>query len=363
MKKQLLEKTINSKSKMIYKPYFFDLSDNAQKLKFKKLLDDNPQILFVDSIKEQLEELIKINHPSKHFTETELSNQINKEIGEKYEEYGIWVYYPWRNRIVHLLNESDFITVRTNRNKYKITQEEQDLLNSKVIGVVGLSVGQSVALTMAMERSFKELRIADFDTIDLSNLNRIRTGVFNLSIPKTVVVAREIAELDPFLKVVLYNEGLTNENMMEFLNDLDVLIDECDSLDLKINMRKSAKKLKIPVVMDTSDRGLIDVERFDLEPNRPIMHGLIEHLDIHNVKDLTNQQKIPYALAMVGGDSISERLKYSMNEVGKTISTWPQLAADVVAGGGHTAFVSREICLGKTLKSGRYYIDLDKFFS
>jgi len=347
---------------MIYKPKFYNLSDENEKCKFQTLLDGNPQILIVDSIEEQLEELIKINHPSKQFNQTELRERVNQKLGETPNEYGVWVYYPWRNTLVHLLNKNDFIKVRTNRNKYKITQEEQDELNTKIIGVVGLSVGQSVALTMAMERSFLELRIADFDTIDLSNLNRIRTAVFNLSVPKTVVVAREIAELDPFLKVILFKDGLTNENMGEFLKGLDVLIDECDSLDLKINMRKAAKKIKIPVVMDTSDRGLVDVERFDIDSNLPIMHGLIEHLDINNVKDLTNQQKIPYALAMVGDKSISERLKISMKEVGVSISTWPQLAADVVAGGGHTAYVVRKICLGKTLDSGRYYVDLDKIF-
>ena len=31
--------------------------------------------------------------------------------------------------------------------------------------------------------------------------------------------------------------------------------------------------------MATSDRGLVDVERFDLEPHRPILHGLLGDLD------------------------------------------------------------------------------------
>jgi tRNA A37 threonylcarbamoyladenosine dehydratase len=53
----------------------------------------------------------------------------------------------------------------------------------KRIGVVGLSVGQSVALTLALERSFGELRLADFDRLDLSNLNRIRAGVHDLNLP------------------------------------------------------------------------------------------------------------------------------------------------------------------------------------
>lgn len=40
------------------------------------------------------------------------------------EEYGVWVYYPWSTRLVHLLDEAEFIELRTNRNKYKLTPEE-----------------------------------------------------------------------------------------------------------------------------------------------------------------------------------------------------------------------------------------------
>ncbi len=117
---------------------------------------------------------------------------------------------------MRVLAEKDFIRLRTSRNRYKITQEEQDLLCSKKIGIIGLSVGQSVALSLAMERTFGELRIADFDTLDLSNMNRIRTGLFNLGIKKTWIVAREIAEIDPFLKVVIFDEGITEENKDDF---------------------------------------------------------------------------------------------------------------------------------------------------
>ncbi|HPF91885.1 MAG TPA: hypothetical protein PLL57_14590, partial [Flavobacteriales bacterium] len=71
----------------------------------------------------------------------------------------------------------EFALVRTDRNRNKITREEQAILSSKKVGVIGLSVGQSVSLTLALERSFGEIRLADHDTLELSNLNRIRSGV------------------------------------------------------------------------------------------------------------------------------------------------------------------------------------------
>jgi len=65
------------------------------------------------------------------------------------------------NEVVHLLEESEFAELRTNRNRYKITPDEQATLARKRIGVVGLSVGQSAALILALERSFSEMRLAD----------------------------------------------------------------------------------------------------------------------------------------------------------------------------------------------------------
>jgi hypothetical protein len=118
--------------------------------------------------------------------------------------------------------------------------------------------------------------------------------------------------------------------------------------------------LQIPVVMDTNDRGMLDVERFDLEPNRPILHGLADGLDPSNIKDLSNEDKIPYILKMVGAETISTRLKASMMEVEQSINTWPQLASSVVLGGALTTDVCRRILLDQYHESGRYYVDLEE---
>lgn len=364
---QLTEQTLAYQNS--YKPVFFRLLDPEQKNAFEVLIQSRANLQVYDHIESQVEELIKCLQPTIVFMPPSvLATAVTKHFnGVNPEEFGVWVYYPWANKLVHLLDEADFAIVRTNRNKHKITAQEQQMLAQKKIGVMGLSVGQSVSLTLAMERGFGELRIADFDELDLSNINRIRTGVYNLKIKKTVIVAREIAEIDPYLNVVCFEEGITEANLDTFLTEsgkLDLLIDECDSFDIKINARTKAKALGIPVLMEGSDRGTIDIERFDLEPERPVLHGMVDHLDMSKYKTLTTlDERAPYITAVTGVETLSPRMKASAVEIMGTISTWPQLASAVTYGGGVTADLARKILLNLLKVSGRFFLDLDELIS
>ena len=102
----------------------------------------------------------------------------------------------------------------------------------------------------------------------------------NLGLKKTTIVAREIAEIDPFIKVTCFHEGVNEQNADAFFLDdggaLDLVIEECDSVDIKILARIKARQRGIPVLMDTSDRGMVDIERYDLDSSYPILHGLID---------------------------------------------------------------------------------------
>lgn len=348
---------------LVFKPVFLRITDPSEKLALDQLIENNVSF-FHDEIYGQLQELVKMKSPAVRIKPEEYPELIKKHLsGKDIHTYGVWVYYPWNRRLVHMLDEDEFTRVRSNRNQYKITEKEQKILSGKRIGIIGLSVGQSIALTLAMERGFGELRLTDFDTLELSNLNRIRSGVHNLGIPKVVLTAREIAEMDPFLKVSCFFNGLTEDNMDDFFTGngkLDILVDECDSLDVKILARFKARDLRIPVIMDTSDRGMLDVERFDLEPDRPILHGTIENVDPKTIKGLSTEDKIPVMLQMLGVENISLRAKASMIEVEQTINTWPQLASSVALGGAVGADVCRRILLDQYHSSGRYYIDLEE---
>lgn len=153
----------------IVRPRRFRLSSAEGRRAIENLLQSKAGITVYDTLYTQLRDLIRTRHPSRKISRQELDTLAREHLGPiPAEEYGLWFYYPWSMRLVHLLDEDEFVELRTNRNRYKITPDEQIQLSRKIVGVVGLSVGQSVALTLAMERSFGELRLADFDVLDLS---------------------------------------------------------------------------------------------------------------------------------------------------------------------------------------------------
>ncbi|MEO6851102.1 MAG: ThiF family adenylyltransferase, partial [Mucilaginibacter sp.] len=293
--------------KGIYKPVILKPDAATDQITLQALFDDGEVMVVHDEMNGQLQELIKSKNPSIKIKPDEYPELITQHLaGKDIAEYGVWVYYPWSKRLVHLLDEEEFVEVRTNRNRLKITRDEQAVLKSKKIGIVGLSVGHSIALTIAMERICGHLKLADFDTAELSNLNRIRTGVHHMGLNKTIIAAREILEIDPFINIEIFDDGLHQGNMDEFFmggGKLDVFVEVCDSIDVKIESRYKAREFQIPVIMDTNDRGMLDVERFDLEPQRPVLHGLADGLDPESIKDLTNQEKIPYILKIVGAET------------------------------------------------------------
>ncbi|TVS89901.1 Rv1355c family protein [Mycobacterium helveticum] len=321
-----------------------DPSDPADDAPLERLRAD-PVIEFIDHREEQLENLRRLRPPA----DPEL-------LAEPWR----WAHFPWRRAVVAVLGPRGFRAVRLDRNRNLITTEEQARLGALRIGVAGLSVGHIIAHTLAAQGLCGELRLADFDRMELSNLNRVPATVLDLGLNKAEVAARRIAELDPYLPVHVMDAGLTAETVDEFLEGLDIVVEECDSLDIKAILRESARRRRIPVLMATSERGLVDVERFDLDPQRPILHGLLGELDIALLPGMSSREKVPHMLRHLDAQRLSPRTAASAVEIDRSVSTWPQLAGDVILGASAIAEAVRRIGLGEELRSGRTRIDVGR---
>jgi CRISPR-associated DxTHG motif protein len=347
-----------------WRPTLYDAASDVEFTAVGDLLDSGEIVFVHDEIQSQLRELTALRRPDRRWTPAENDEAVRQHLGRTpRRRYGVWVHYPWSRRLVHLLPRDDFRRVRTDRNQYKITPDEQARLASFHIGVVGLSVGNMAAVTLALEGIGGAFTLADFDQLSLSNLNRLRGGVQDIGVDKTVIAARELFEIDPWLDIRLHQGGIQPDAVDEFLiggGRLDLVVEESDDLWAKIVVREQARQHRIPVIMDTSDRGLLDVERFDREPDRPVLHGLVGHLRADDLRHMSARDKIPIVLGIVDENRMSTRMAASLPEVSTTISSWPQLASGVALGGALVADAARRILLGEHTESGRYYADIEE---
>ncbi|MEK7066766.1 MAG: ThiF family adenylyltransferase [Patescibacteria group bacterium] len=327
--------------------------------------EDIPQTAkIIDAFSSGVEELFFANNPRFKKSMPEAKEPLDdflKNHGIK----DIWIYYPARDIAVRCLPEDLYFKLRTARNRNIITQDEQINYRNTKVGVVGLSVGSAVLSALVMSGGPKVLKIADFDTVEISNLNRINATLLDIGADKTAVAAREIWELDPFADLHLYPSGVSDDNLTVFITGepkLDIFIDEMDSVEMKARARLVCRENKIPVLMatDNGDDVLLDVERYDLEPERPIFHGLVEEKEVMNAKNLNYQQWVELATKIVDPKYLPESMRQSLSEIGKTIAAIPQLGPTASVAGTAIAYAVRRIVNNQTMPSGRYVVSLEK---
>lgn len=348
-------------------PTVFTLSNKEDNEALIALFQEGKIQSTVDDYEEQQLELFGVNNPTKVYTPTfkeefrdyYLSLQKDKTI---YED-GNWVYFPWSSKLVHILSEDDFQKVRTARNKNLIDEEEQKKFYSTTVGIGGLSIGSSVAFLLTLQGGAKHIKLADMDRLALSNTNRILMGVDNLGVLKVEMAARRMYEINPYMKIELFREGLTPGNIDSFFDGLDVVVDELDNIAIKYLIREKAREYKIPVLMgtDNGDNAVIDVERYDKEENIKYFHGNMgDDLSYDALLKLDKFGIGKMATRCVGTENVTVKMQESLLQMGKTIVSWPQLGGAALINGTAIAYCIRKIANGQPLENNRALINIDE---
>lgn len=325
--------------------------------KLQNFLSQNPNIQKLDHYQQQLLELHKSRFPKQASVRESQNTFITKICKSRpIETTGNWVYFPWRNSLVHLLTDNLFQELRLSRNYPLIRKSDQQKFYNLTIGIVGLSVGNSIAQSIIHSGGGKQLKIADPDTLDLSNLNRIRASVVNLGQNKTHLTAQQIYEVNPYAKLSLFDQGIQPSNLKSFLLDdppVDLLIDEADDLVTKHYLRLAARALGIPLIM-TTDNGYesnTSILRFDLNKNIGNLNNacttldeVIENYLNHPRPQLTEKEKLVHIAHLLKPENICPEMQTgAMMRAEEKIAGWPQLAMTVFLGGGTAAYAALRI--------------------
>ena len=352
-----------------FQPRIFDLSRARDRRALAALARARKIHRVSDDYEEQMREHFAVTHPSRVYAPDfeQLFQQYRTDAARRTPlwQSGRWVYFPWLSALTHILEEKSFQIVRTARNRNLITKEEQEKFYNAVVGIAGLSVGNSVALTIVLQGGARHIKIADHDRLALTNTNRIRTGVQNLGLPKTEMTAREIYEINPYARVEIFSEGLTPQNIARFfggVRPLDIMVDAIDNLAMKRLIREEAKKRRVPIVMgaDNGDNAIIDIERHDKNPRLPFFHGRLGKTSYEALVKLDKFGLGRTITQYLGPENITPRMLESLAEMGKTIVSWPQLGGAAVLNGAAVAYCVRKIVNGQPLEQNRAFVSLDE---
>lgn len=337
-----------------------------------KLLSDQPSVTVLDDIDLYIGELFDIEYPSKKDikSKSELDDFKLKLTADDVDSWGAWVYLPWLNLCQHIPLKDDLRRLRTSRNRNLISAQEQLLLYSKTIFIAGMSVGSNVVEAMVSQGIGGKFVLADMDIIEPSNLNRIRSPLHHVGLHKIEAISRKVWEMDPYIDIIACNEGVNPDVVNQVLteNQIDIIVDEMDSLSMKVLLREVAKERSLPVVMaaDDGDDALVDIERYDIHENLALFNGLIPEAVIDRIKQGPLPRKelgLMIGKYFVGPEHIPLRMFESLMEIGKTLPSWPQLGGAAALSGISIAYVSKKILIGEPVREGRILISLDEKLS
>ena len=182
----------------------------------------------------------------------------------------------------YIYNEDQYYQEAFSRNIGLLTPSEQKVLKNSRVAIPGMGgVGGVHLMTMARS-GIGRFNIADFDIFEPVNVNRqFGATASSFGRPKLDVMKEQALMVNPYLDINTFPDGLTADNLDEFLKDVDVVIDGLDffSFDMRRLLFNTARQKGIHVItagpmgfssallVFAPDRGMAFDEYFNITEN------------------------------------------------------------------------------------------------
>ena len=125
---------------------------------------------------------------------------------------------------------------------------QQKIMDSTmlIIGMGGL--GSPTALYLAAS-GVGHIIIADFDQVELSNLQRqIIHGTSDIGDDKVNSAKAKMLEINPNIKVTIANEIVHDDNLASLIKDVDIVLDGTDNFESRFEINKACVEFQKPLV-------------------------------------------------------------------------------------------------------------------
>jgi len=128
-------------------------------------------------------------------------------------------------------------------------EAEQKALLTKKVAIAGVGGdGFQLGLKLAM-MGVENFSIADPEDFEAENSNRVLGATTNdCGQNKADIFKKRVLELRPNAKIEIFNDGVTKDNVVDFMADADLVLDESELTHLEIgtNIAREARRIKVP---------------------------------------------------------------------------------------------------------------------
>ncbi len=115
-----------------------------------------------------------------------------------------------------------------------------DKLKKATVGVAGLGgLGSAVAIALA-RMGLGTLILVDYDVVEPSNLNRQQFTIDQIGTPKAETIKTILAKINPYVRVNIFREVLTGDNLSDMFKSADVLVECFDRAEEKKMLLETA---------------------------------------------------------------------------------------------------------------------------
>ena len=109
----------------------------------------------------------------------------------------------------------------------------QQKLDGSTVGIAGLGgLGSNIAVHLA-RLGVGRLVLVDFDTVEVSNLNRQHYTMKDIGIPKTLALLEQLEAINPYLQYEPHTERIIPANAARLFAGCDVVCEAFDRADQK----------------------------------------------------------------------------------------------------------------------------------
>ncbi|MEX1033012.1 MAG: molybdopterin-synthase adenylyltransferase MoeB [Cellvibrionaceae bacterium] len=186
---------------------------------------------------------------------------------------------------------------------------QESLLRSRalIIGLGGL--GSPVAMYLAAA-GVGGLTIADFDQVDLSNLQRqIIHTTDRIGTSKVDSAAQTLSQLNPETKLSLIEGRLTEQTLRAAVESVDVVVDCSDNFATRFAINRACVNSKVPLVSGAAIRLEGQISVFDSRrSDSPCYRCLYDDIDDENLSCAQNGVLAPL-VGIIGSMQATEAIK------------------------------------------------------